>query len=213
MGGGGRRSPRGERAGKSTLIKVLAGVYIPEAGDLKVRGEQVHFIEPIDALNRGIATVHQHSSLANNLTVAQNLVLGREPGVSWLPFWIPPARRHQRGSQDHRAVRHRPAAHNSGGRPHGRPEAAGRDRPGRGRGRHVDHLDEPTAALNPASGTSLFDLINTLKSSGIPVLYVSHRLDEIPRICDRDEVLRDGKNVGGLDRRGLGAGPRSSRSW
>ena len=48
----------------------------------------MHFTEPIDALRRGIATVHQHSSLANNLTVAQNLVLGREPGVSWLPFWI-----------------------------------------------------------------------------------------------------------------------------
>ena len=61
-------------------------------------------------------------------------------------------------------------------------------------------LDEPTAALNPNEVDELFELIGTLKAAGIPVLYVSHRLDEIPRICDRVEVLRDGKNVGGLNK-------------
>jgi ABC-type sugar transport system ATPase subunit len=61
-------------------------------------------------------------------------------------------------------------------------------------------LDEPTAALNPDEVDELFEVIRTLKAKDIPVLYVSHRLDEIPRICDRVEVLRDGKNVGGLNK-------------
>jgi ABC-type sugar transport system ATPase subunit len=186
-------------AGKSTLIKVLAGVYIPERGDIQVRGEKVHFTEPSDALARGIATVHQHSSLANNLTVAQNLVLGREPGVSWLPFWV-----RQRAilakareivarfgidlplttlvddlsvAQKQRVEIVRAAS-----------EAD-----------TMIILDEPTAALNPSEVDELFELIGTLKKAGIPVLYVSHRLEEIPRICDRVEVLRDGRNVGGLN--------------
>ena len=186
-------------AGKSTLIKVLAGVYIPEHGEIEVRGEKVHFTEPIDALRRGIATVHQHSSLANNLTVAQNLVLGREPGVSWLPFWI----RQRAILAKAREIT----------------ERFGIDLPlttlvddltvaqkqrveivrAASEADTVIILDEPTAALNPDEVDELFELIGTLKATGLPVLYVSHRLDEIPRICDRVEVLRDGKNVGGLN--------------
>jgi ABC-type sugar transport system ATPase subunit len=186
-------------AGKSTLIKVLAGVYIPEHGDIQVRGERVHFTEPIDALARGIATVHQHSSLADNLTVAQNLILGREPGLSWLPFWI----RQKAILAKAREIT----------------ERFGIDLPlttlvddltvaqkqrveivrAAAEADTLIILDEPTAALNPDEVDELFELIRTLKAKGIPVLYVSHRLDEIPRICDRVEVLRDGKNVGGLN--------------
>ena len=159
----------------------------------------MHFTEPIDALRRGIATVHQHSSLANNLTVAQNLVLGREPGVSWLPFWI----RQRAILAKAREIT----------------ERFGIDLPlttlvddltvaqkqrveivrAASEADTVIILDEPTAALNPDEVDELFELIGTLKATGLPVLYVSHRLDEIPRICDRVEVLRDGKNVGGLN--------------
>lgn len=186
-------------AGKSTLIKVLAGVYIPEHGDIEVRGEKVHFTEPIDAISRGIATVHQHSSLANNLTVAQNLILGREPGLPWLPFWI----RQKAILAKAREIT----------------ERFGIDLPlttlvddltvaqkqrveivrAASEADTLIILDEPTAALNPSEVDELFELIGTLKAKDIPVLYVSHRLDEIPRICDRVEVLRDGKNVGGLN--------------
>ena len=186
-------------AGKSTLIKVLAGVYIPEAGDIRVRGEKVHFTEPIDAIARGIATVHQHSSLANNLTVAQNLILGREPGLSWLPFWI----RQKAILAKAREIT----------------ERLGIDLPlttlvddltvaqkqrveivrAASEADTLIILDEPTAALNPDEVDELFEVIRTLKAKDIPVLYVSHRLDEIPVICDRVEVLRDGRNVGGLN--------------
>ncbi|MHA6513468.1 sugar ABC transporter ATP-binding protein [Tessaracoccus sp. Z1128] len=186
-------------AGKSTLIKVLAGVYIPEGGELKVRGEKVRFTEPIDALKRGIATVHQHSSLANNLTVAQNLMMGREPGVSWLPFWI----RQKAILAKAKEVTERFGIQ--------LPLTTLVDDLSVAQKQRVEIvraaaeadtliiLDEPTAALNPDEVDELFDLIGTLKATGIPVLYVSHRLDEIPRICDRVEVLRDGRNVGGLD--------------
>ena len=186
-------------AGKSTLIKVLAGVYIPEGGEIKVRGEQVHFTQPIDALSRGIATVHQHSSLANNLTVAQNLILGREPGLSWLPFWI---------QQKEILAKAREIT-----------ERFGIDLPlttlvddlsvaqmqrveivrAASEADTMIILDEPTAALNPNEVDELFDIIRTLQAKDIPVLYVSHRLDEISQICTRVVVLRDGKNVGGLE--------------
>ena len=187
-------------AGKSTLIKVLAGVYIPEKAEIKVRGELVHFTEPIDALARGIATVHQHSLLANNLTVAQNLILGREPGVSWLPFWI----RQKAILAKAREITERFGIE--------LPLTTLVDDLSVAQKQRVEIvraaseadtmiiLDEPTAALNPAEVDELFELIGTLKATGIPVLYVSHRLDEIPRICDRVEVLRDGKNVGGLNK-------------
>ncbi|HQZ00029.1 MAG TPA: sugar ABC transporter ATP-binding protein [Propionicimonas sp.] len=187
-------------AGKSTLIKVLAGVYIPEKAEIKVRGELVHFTEPIHALARGIATVHQHSSLANNLTVAQNLILGREPGVSWLPFWI----RQKAILAKAREITERFGIE--------LPLTTLVDDLSVAQKQRVEIvraaseadtmiiLDEPTAALNPAEVDELFELIGTLKATGIPVLYVSHRLDEIPRICDRVEVLRDGKNVGGLNK-------------
>ena len=75
-------------AGKSTLINVISGVYGPEQGTVFVRGKPVAFGEPAEALKMGIATVHQHSSLAGNLTVARNLVLGREPGARMTPFLV-----------------------------------------------------------------------------------------------------------------------------
>ena len=135
----------------------------------------------------------------SNLTVAQNLVLGREPGVSWLPFWI----RQRAILAKAREIT----------------ERFGIDLPlttlvddltvaqkqrveivrAASEADTVIILDEPTAALNPDEVDELFELIGTLKATGLPVLYVSHRLDEIPRICDRVEVLRDGKNVGGLN--------------
>lgn len=186
-------------AGKSTLIKVLAGVYVPEGGELKVRGEKVRFSEPIDALRRGIATVHQHSSLADNLTVAQNLMMGKEPGVSWLPFWIRQkailSKAREITERFHIELPLTTLVYDLSVAQKQRVEivraAAEADT--------LIILDEPTAALNPDEVDELFELIGTLKATGIPVLYVSHRLDEIPRICDRVEVLRDGKNVGGLN--------------
>ncbi len=187
-------------AGKSTLIKVLVGVYIPEGGTIKVKGQEVHFTEPGQAIRAGIATVHQHSSLANNLTVAQNLVLGREPGVSWLPFWI----RQRAILAKAREITERLGIELPLTTLVEDLSVAAKQRVEIVRAASEADtmivLDEPTAALNPDEVLELFDIIRTLKGRGIPVLYVSHRLDEIPQICDRVVVLRDGRNVGGLEK-------------
>jgi len=187
-------------AGKSTLIKVLSGVYRPDGGVIRVRGEEVSFKEPAQALDLGIATVHQHSSLAENLTVAQNLVLGHEPGISGAPFLV-----RQKGIM--RAARdivertgiNLPLATLVGDLTVAQRQLVEIVRASADAGTLII-LDEPTAALNAEEVDELFEIIGTLKARGIPVLYVSHRLDEIPRICDRAVVLRDGAYVGSLDR-------------
>lgn len=188
-------------AGKSTLIKVLAGVHQHDGGSLEVRGESVSFREPAQALAKGIATVHQHSSLADNLTIAENLILGREKGGRLAPWWI-------RRRSTLAAARHIV-------------DKVGIELPrlttlvgdltvaqrqlveivrASAEAATLIILDEPTAALNPDEVDDLFTIIRRLKSQGVSVLYVSHRLDEIPRICDRVVVLRDGSHVGGLER-------------
>jgi len=187
-------------AGKSTLIKVLSGVYRPDGGSVYINGEPVAFKEPAEALSAGIATVHQHSMLADNLTVAENLVLGKEPGTKGLNFWVRKKEIMRRAQElvdrsgidlplttlaseltvaQRQRVEILKASSEAG---------------------TLIILDEPTAALNPDEVDELFDVIRKLKAQGIPVLYVSHRLDEIPRICDRVVVLRDGAYVGSLDK-------------
>lgn len=188
-------------AGKSTLIKVLSGVYAPDAGKLKIRGAPVAFREPSQALARGIATVHQHSSLAENLTIAQNLLLGQEKGPRWAP-WLTSRRATLRAARlivDRVGIPLPPlttlvsdlsvAERQLVEIVRASAEAA-----------TLIILDEPTAALNPDEVEKLFLIIRQLRDSGVPVLYVSHRLDEIPQICDRVVVLRDGAYAGSLDR-------------
>lgn len=185
-------------AGKSTLIKVLSGVYRPDGGRIEVRGSEISLKEPKDAQAAGIVTVHQHSMLAQNLTVAQNLLLGREPG-SVVP-WIVTRRDVMSAAQrilddlgvdlplntmvedlslaDRQRVEIARAAHHAGS---------------------LIILDEPTAALEPREVDELIRLIGEVKAKGVGVIYVTHRLDEVPRTCDRVVVLRDGKYVGALD--------------
>ncbi|MBN8881862.1 monosaccharide ABC transporter ATP-binding protein (CUT2 family) [Salana multivorans] len=183
-------------AGKSTLIKVLAGVYRPSAGTVRLGGEEVTLSSPREALLAGVATVHQHSMLAGNLTVAANLILGDEP------------RRH--GVVTTAGIRERAREV---------VERVGLDLPldatvdslsladrqrveivrAASLATSVMILDEPTAALEPTEVAELFTTIRHLRDRGIAILYISHRLDEIPQICDRVVVLRDGQKVGELD--------------
>lgn len=183
-------------AGKSTLIKVLAGVHRPSAGEVRLDGRPVALGSPREAISAGVATVHQHSMLAGNLTVAANLVLGDEP-VSG-------------GFVSGRAIR---------GRARAVCAAVGIELPLDSRVEDLSLaerqrveivraasqagalliLDEPTAALEPTEVDELFATVRHLRDRGTAVLYISHRLDEIPRICDRVVVLRDGRKVGELD--------------
>ena len=126
-------------AGKSTLIKVLSGVYRPDGGTIVINGTDTHFKEPSEALAAGIATVHQHSMLADNLTVAENLVLGKEPGTKAAKFWIRKARNPSAGPGTRGPFRYRSPPQDLGRRPHGGPTPAGGDPQGLQRGRNPDH--------------------------------------------------------------------------
>ncbi|HWM05317.1 MAG TPA: ATP-binding cassette domain-containing protein, partial [Actinophytocola sp.] len=180
-------------AGKSTLIKVLTGVYAPDVGTLTYRGSQVHFGRPVDAQTAGISTVYQEVNLVPLQSVASNLYLGREP-------------RNRLGLIDFRAMnRSARALLDSYG------VTVDVTRPLRTLGMGVQQmvavaraadtkarvviLDEPTSSLEPREVDTLFAIVERLKTDGVAVLYVSHRLDELYRICDRVTVLRDGRLV------------------
>ncbi len=183
-------------AGKSTLIKVLAGAHSADAGEILVNGVATTLATPSDALRAGIATVYQHSMLVGSLTVAENLVLGQPDATR---SWVTQAQMRARAAAvtaelgvplpvgslaedlsvaDQQLVEIVKAAKVAGS---------------------VIILDEPTAALEQHEVRQLFGVIRTLKAAGLGVIYVSHRLDEVPQICDRVVVLRDGRNVGALE--------------
>jgi galactofuranose transport system ATP-binding protein len=180
-------------AGKSTLIKVLTGVYRPDKGALHYLGKPARFSRPLDAQAAGISTVYQEVNLVPLQSVASNLFLGREP-------------RNRLGLLDFRAM-NREARKIL--------DSYGIDvdvtRPLRTLGMGVQQmvavaraavtdakvviLDEPTSSLEPREVDTLFSIIEKLRDDGVAVLYVSHRLDELYRICDTVTVLRDGKHV------------------
>jgi ABC-type sugar transport system ATPase subunit len=180
-------------AGKSTLMNLLSGVIVPTSGEIRIDGEPVALSSPAVAQGLGIATVHQEFSLVPQLSVARNIFLGREPAdrIGWVD--------RRRLSEATRALCDRYHLHLD-------PEAEVNDLsvaeqqlveiaralsvPSR-----ILILDEPTAVLSLAEQTNLFSIIGKLKASGMLVLYVSHRLQEILSIADRATVLRDGEKV------------------
>jgi ABC-type uncharacterized transport system ATPase subunit len=180
-------------AGKSTLMKILYGMLAPDSGHIEVCGERVRFRSPSDAIKAGIGMVHQHFMLADNLTVAENVLLGAE------------------------------AAHGIGRRARGRiaelaattglrvdPElplvrlgVADRQRVEilkvLYRGAHVVILDEPTAVLVPREVEELFNTVRAMRADGYTFLFISHKLDEVRAIADSITVLRRGRCVGTAD--------------
>ena len=176
-------------AGKSTLMKILAGVIKPTGGEIRVFGEKKEFNNITDAENSGIVMIHQELNLMNDLTAAQNIFIGREPmrGIfiddekmnrdarelfDKLGLNIDPACPVRRFSIGKRQMIEIAKAISKESR--------------------VLILDEPTAALSVSETQELFKILRELKSRGICMIYISHRMDEIFTICDRISVLRDG---------------------
>jgi ribose transport system ATP-binding protein len=188
-------------AGKSTLMRILSGHLPPTRGTLHLDDDPVVFAGPVDAEKRGIVLVHQEILLAPDLTVAQNLFLGRE--------------RRKGRLVDDRAMRAeaRQALERLGARIHPDREVrtlsiADRQLVQIARALLVPHrivvFDEPTAVLTPVEAESLFSVIRRLRDQGTAILYISHRLNEVKAIADRVTVLRDGcrvetRNVEGLE--------------
>ena len=178
-------------AGKSTLIKVLTGVYEKDGGTIRVEGTEAHIHSPQDAQNVGISTVYQEITLCPNLTVAENMFIGRTKGtlIPWknwekrateiLTNLGIPARAKQELSSCSLAVQQMVAI-----------------------ARAVDMnckvliLDEPTSSLDDKEVQMLFELMRDLKSRGVGIIFVTHFLDQVYEVSDRITVLRNGQLVG-----------------
>jgi len=190
-------------AGKSTLMKVLSGAYRADAGgEIRIGGQPVTIEGPLAARRLGISIIYQELSLAPNLTVAENIFLGAELS--------------RNGSVDRRAmnVAAEPILARLGVTftPRtmvGSLSMAERQLVEIARALHARSrilvMDEPTTSLSSRETEKLFDLIRSLRTEGLAIIYISHRMGEIYDLSDRVSVLRDGGYVGTLDRADLSA--------
>ncbi len=180
-------------AGKSTLIKALTGVYSIDSGEIRLGGESVVFINPAQAQAAGISTVYQEVNLLGNLTVAENVMLGREPrrlgGIDW--------RAMRRRAKDVLEGLHLHIDPNSLLNSH---SLAVQQLVAIARAIDIQAkvliLDEPTSSLDTEEVAELFRVIRSLKERGVAILFVSHFLDQVYEISDRLTVLRNGQLVG-----------------
>src|SRR3954466_11797770 len=179
-------------AGKSTLMKLLSGIYEADAGEFSLNGEPYEPTSPKHALELGISIIHQEFNLMPDLTVAQNLFIGREPGG----FFTSERRLNARAQELIQRLR-LPL------RPKelvGHLTVAKQQRVEIGKALSFEPklliMDEPTAALNDAEVEVLHDLIRRFVKPDTGVIYISHRMDELRRIADRITVIRDGRYVG-----------------
>lgn len=179
-------------AGKSTLMKLIAQVEAPTSGTIELHGQARPYVGPGAARELGISMVHQEFALAPDLSVAENLFVGREPGRLG---WITRAEERKQA----RALLSRVGMGINPDRRVGRLSTAEQQRVELAKALAVDAsvliLDEPTASLTERETRELFGIIRELTQQGIAVLYISHRLDEIFEIGDRVTVMRDGAVV------------------
>jgi len=185
-------------AGKSTLMKILAGVYIPDSGEISVDGKLVSFGSPREAQAVGVGIIHQELQLMNHLTVAQNIFIGREPKQAFgllLDERTLNARARELLAKLNLVIDPRTIV--------GALTVAKQQMVEIAKALSYDSrvviMDEPTAALNDAEIAELFTVIRDLKSRGVGIVYISHKMDEIKRISDRVTVMRDGELVGTVD--------------
>ena len=184
-------------AGKSTLMKVLCGIHQMDAGEIILLGKKVSFSDIRESQKAGIIIIHQELNMMNHLTVAQNIFIGREP-MKYGGLYIDDAKM----EEDSRDLFSRigidisPSA-KLGSLTVGKQQmveiakAISHDS-------NILILDEPTAALTQKEVEELFRIMNDLRNSGMGMIYISHRMDEIKTISDRVTVMRDGEYVGTL---------------
>jgi len=185
-------------AGKSTLMKILAGIYRKDSGEIRYDGASVDFAGPREAQHAGIGIIHQELQLMNHLSVAQNIFIGREPKRA-LGLLLDDDRLNRDAAAllahlnlkiDPRVV--------VGGLTVAKQQMVEITKALSFNSR-VLIMDEPTAALNNAEIAELFKMIRELKSRGVGIIYISHKMDELKQIADRVTVLRDGEYVGTVD--------------
>ena len=185
-------------AGKSTLMKVLSGAYIPDEGEIFIEGQKAHLTNPMDARRRGIEMVYQDYALANNLDVAANVFMGREVVRLELgPIGVMDFRHMEQETRsllnrlkiDIASVRQKVERLSGGQR-----QAVAIAR-ATAFDAKVIIMDEPTAALSVAAIDKVLELVRELKAQGSSIIVISHRLEDIYRVSDRMIVLRQGRKV------------------
>jgi rhamnose transport system ATP-binding protein len=184
-------------AGKSTLIKILTGAVQPDGGEIELNGSRLEKLTPSAAKALGIAAIYQQPALFAELTVAENIALGLERAGRW-------------GRVDWRARHARAQAllARVGARIDPEAEAGDLSMPQQqlveiaralGADARVLILDEPTASLSKEDTDNLFRVVRELRAQGVGMIYISHRLEELPTIADRVTVLRDGTTIATRD--------------
>jgi fructose transport system ATP-binding protein len=191
-------------AGKSSLIKALAGAFIPDSGEILLDGRPVHFRNPLDARRAGIETVYQDLAVAAAMSIAENLFLGRElrrRGFTGRVLRMLDKARMLRESSAHLeqlkiSVRSmsQPVETLSGGQRQGIAVARSA-----AFARHVVIMDEPTAALGVKESGMVLELIRTVRDRGLAVVLISHDMPHVFEIADRVHVQRLGKRITVVD--------------
>jgi simple sugar transport system ATP-binding protein/D-xylose transport system ATP-binding protein len=183
-------------AGKSTMVKILSGVFPPDGGSIWVNGQPVQIDSPADAMTVGIATVYQDLALCDNLSVVNNLFLGREIAplnLNEVSMEIKSWELLRELSAKIPSVREPIAALSGGQR---QTVAIARSLLGEP---SVIVLDEPTAALGVAQTAEVLNLIDRLRDRGLAVIMISHNMADVRAVADRIAVLRLGRNNGVFD--------------
>ena len=182
-------------AGKSTLMKILSGIYQRDAGIVEVKGKQVEYQHPSDAEADGIAVIHQELNILPELTIAENLFLGKELTKSKFG-WL-------NNKEMNRIAKERleELGLNISPTVLAKDLSVGRQQlveiaKALMTNADIIIMDEPTAALTDREIDTLFEVIERLKRKGVSFIYISHRMEEIFAICDRITVLRDGASIG-----------------
>ncbi len=183
-------------AGKSTMVKLIAGNFPPSDGEIQVDGEVCHFHKPIEARAKGIEVVYQDLALADNLTAAQNVFLGREMKKGFWPFKV----------LDKQAMIDRSAELFGELKSETRPRDLVKKMSGGQRqavaiartrlsNAKLVLMDEPTAAISVRQVAEVLELIRRLKHQGVAVMLISHRMPDVFAVCDRIIVMRRGAKV------------------
>ena len=183
-------------AGKSTMVKVIAGNFAPSSGDIFINGSKVHFHKPLDAQKAGIEVVYQDLAICNNLSAASNVFLGREPVRRLGPIQI----------VDYGAMRTRAGELFARLKSETRPRDVVRRMSGGQRqavaiarslltDARIILMDEPTAAISVRQGAEVLNLIRQLSEHGIAVVLISHRMPDVFEVADKVAVLRRGELV------------------
>ncbi|HIR05887.1 MAG TPA: ABC transporter ATP-binding protein [Candidatus Copromonas faecavium] len=184
-------------AGKSTMMKLLYGMYPIDSGEIIVKGEKMGVLDPKIAINHGIGMVHQEFMLVNELTVLENIILGFEPKKGFTIDFDQARKEVQRyiDEYDMEVQLDKKISQISVGEAQ-RVEIIKTLM----RGADVIILDEPTAVLTPQEAKRLFEILNNLKEGGKSLVFISHKLNEVMEISDRISVMRQGNYMGTVEK-------------